>query len=112
MAKLPVFTTERLILREVAEADASAYEKNFVDYEIISQLASVVPWPYPAGGVLDFIQHQIVPRQGNDRWVWGILLEEQPSEPAKFVSASYTEREIWELTKDQWREFRFPQRSR
>ena len=43
MAKLPVFTTERLILREVTESDAPAYEKNFVDYEIIGQLGSVVP---------------------------------------------------------------------
>ena len=43
MAKLPIFTTERLILREVTEADAPAYEKHFVDYEVISQLASVVP---------------------------------------------------------------------
>jgi hypothetical protein len=49
MAKLPVFTTERLILREVTEADASSYEKNFVDYEVISQLAATVPWPYPEG---------------------------------------------------------------
>jgi [ribosomal protein S5]-alanine N-acetyltransferase len=182
MLKLPIFATERLILREVTEADATAYAKNFVDYEIISQLASVVPWPYPAGGVLDFIRHQIVPRQGNDRWVWGILLKEQPSEiigvvdlwrtgtpenrgfwlgrkywgkgimteavvpimdyafdvlgfeklffsnavgnkrsrrvkektgarflriePGKFVSALYTEREIWELTRDRWREFK------
>ena len=186
MAKLPVFTTERLILREVTEADAPAYEKNFVDYEVISQLAAAVPWPYPAGGVLDFIRRQIVPRQGNDRWVWGILPKEQPSgiigvvdvwrtgtpenrgfwlgreywgkglmteavfpimdyafdvlaferlffsnavgneksrrvkektaarflrtEPAKFVNPSYTKREIWELTKDQWREFRFQQK--
>jgi hypothetical protein len=43
MAKLPVFATERLILCEVAEADAPAYEKNFVDYEVVSQLAFVVP---------------------------------------------------------------------
>jgi [ribosomal protein S5]-alanine N-acetyltransferase len=49
MAKLPVFTTERLILREVTEADAPSYEKNFVDYEVISQLAATVPWPYPEG---------------------------------------------------------------
>jgi [ribosomal protein S5]-alanine N-acetyltransferase len=187
MAKLPVFTTERLILREVTEADVPAYEENFVDYEVISQLAAAVPWPYPEGGVLNFIRHHIIPRQGNDRWVWGILLKEQPSEiigvvdlwrtgtpenrgfwlgrkywgkgimteavfpitdyafdvlgfetlffsnalgneksrrvkekigarllrtePAKFVNPSYTKREIWELTRDQWREFRFPQRS-
>ena len=185
MAKLPIFATERLILREVTEEDAAAYEKNFVDYEVISQLASVVPWPYPAGGVHDFIRHQIVPRQGTDRWVLGILLKAQPSEiigvvdlwrtgtpenrgfwlgrkywgkgimteavspimdyafdvlgferlffsnavgnkrsrrvkektgarflriePGKFVNASYTEREIWELTRDQWREFKSQQ---
>jgi hypothetical protein len=86
MAKLPIFTTERLILREVTETDAAAYEKNFVDYEIISQLASVIPWPYPAGGVLDFIR-----------------------QPGKFVNASYTEREIWELTRARWREFKSQQ---
>lgn len=72
MAKLPIFTTERLILREVTEGDAPACEKYFVDYEVISQLASAVPWPYPAGGVLDFIRNQIVPHQGNDKRVWGI----------------------------------------
>jgi [ribosomal protein S5]-alanine N-acetyltransferase len=186
MAKLPVFTTERLILRGVTESDASAYEKHFVDYEVINQLASVVPWPYPAGGVPDYICHQIVPRQGDDRWVWGILLKEQPgeiigvvdlwrtgtpenrgfwlgrkywgkgimteavfpimdyafdvldferllfsnalgneksrrvkektgasflrTEPAKFVNPAYTQREIWELTRDQWREFKFQQK--
>jgi [ribosomal protein S5]-alanine N-acetyltransferase len=186
MAKLPVLTTERLILREVTESDASAYEKHFVDYEVISQLASVVPWPYPAGGVLDYICHQIVPRQGNDRWAWGILLKQQPgeiigvvdlwrtgtpenrgfwlgrkywgkgimteavfpimdyafdvldferllfsnalgneksrsvkektgasflrTEPGKFVNPGYTQREIWELTRDQWREFKFEQK--
>jgi hypothetical protein len=43
MAKLPVFTTERLILREVTEADVPAYEINFVDYEVISQLVPRFP---------------------------------------------------------------------
>jgi len=186
MANLPAFTTERLILRGLTEADAPAYEKNFVDYEVISQLAFAVPWPYPAGGVLDYIRHQIIPRQGNDRWVWGILVKEQPSEiigvvdlwrsgtpenrgfwlgrkywgkgimteavfpvmdyafdvlgfeslffsnalgnersrrvkektgarflrtePGKFVNPLYTEREIWELTKPLWREFKSQQK--
>lgn len=50
MAKLPVFTTERLILREVTEADVASYEENFVDYEVISQLAVTIPWPYPEAG--------------------------------------------------------------
>jgi [ribosomal protein S5]-alanine N-acetyltransferase len=57
MARLPVLSTERLILREVTEADVPAYERNFVDYEVISQLAAAVPWPYPEGGVLNFVRH-------------------------------------------------------
>jgi RimJ/RimL family protein N-acetyltransferase len=28
------------------------------------------------------------------------------TEPGKFVNPLYTEREIWELTRDQWREFK------
>ena len=28
------------------------------------------------------------------------------TEPAKFVNPRYTEREIWEITKDEWRAFR------
>ncbi len=178
MNKLPTFITERLILREVTEADAPSYEKNFVDYEVISQLTAAVPWPYPEGGVLDYLRTQIFPHQGKDRWVWAIFLKENPeeaigcidlwreakpenrgfwlgrkywgrgimteavepvmdyafnvlgfekiilanavgnersrrikekngayllrTEPAKFVNPTYTEHEIWELTKEQW----------
>jgi [ribosomal protein S5]-alanine N-acetyltransferase len=32
------------------------------------------------------------------------------TEPGKFVSPSYREREIWELTRDQWREFKSQQK--
>lgn len=46
--EIPVFHTERLILRPVCLADAESYEKNFVDYDVISELASTVPWPYPS----------------------------------------------------------------
>ena len=77
---MPVFETKRLILRGVTEEDASAYERHFVDYEVISNLAAIVPWPFPAGGVLEFIRNQIMPHQGVDRWMWGIFLKTKPDE--------------------------------
>lgn len=78
--KLPSFETSRLILREVKATDAASYEKHFVDYEVISQLSDAVPWPYPKGGVLGFLNTTVVPLQGKDRWVWGIFLKDSPEE--------------------------------
>lgn len=77
---VPTFTTERLILRELSEEYAASYEKHFVDYEIVSQLAKSVPWPYPAGGILDFIRTDVAPNQGKGRWVWAIFLKTSPEE--------------------------------
>lgn len=180
--QLPTFVTERLILRAVTEADASSYERHFVDYDVISQLAAGVPWPYPQGGVLSWIQTHILPNQGHHLWVWGLFLKEAPTvligciellrvgkpdnrgfwlgqpywgqglmteaivpitnyafdhlgftilvfanavgntrsrrvkektgarfvrtEPAQFVNAACREREIWELTRDDWSAFK------
>ncbi|BCD95876.1 GNAT family N-acetyltransferase [Marinagarivorans cellulosilyticus] len=78
--KLPIFTTNRLILTEVTEEDIPSYEKYFVNYEVIKHLSSAVPWPYPNEGVEWFINTQVVPRQGIDKWVWGIHLKTNPNE--------------------------------
>jgi hypothetical protein len=37
------FTTERLLLRPVSEADIPAYTRYFVDYEVIRHLSAAVP---------------------------------------------------------------------
>jgi [ribosomal protein S5]-alanine N-acetyltransferase len=76
---LPVFETERLILRGPTLRDAPAYEKNFVDYEVIRSLAAAVPWPYPKNGVVTWIEG-ILKNQAVDRWVWGIFLKSNPAE--------------------------------
>lgn len=76
----PVFETERLLLRPIQLADAESYEKNFVDYEVIAHLSALVPWPYPKGGVKEFLNSIIIPGQGTDRWTWVICLPTQPSE--------------------------------
>lgn len=80
MHGLPIFETKRLILRGVTESDAPSWQKHFVDYEVIRNLSSLVPWPYPENGVLSFMKNVIFPHQGIDRWVWGIFLKENPNE--------------------------------
>jgi [ribosomal protein S5]-alanine N-acetyltransferase len=179
---VPHLQTKRLLLREVVLADVPAYERHFVDYEVIRNLARVVPWPYPAGGVESFVRNVLLPAQGLERWTWGVFLQPTPLEcmgvvdlwrearpdnrgfwlarslwgqglmteavaavndcafgqlgfqrlvfsnargnlrsrrvkektgarflgvePALFVDASLSERELWETTRDDWLQFR------
>ena len=76
----PKLLTNRLILKAVTEKDATSYEKYFVDYEVIRHLAEGVPWPYPKGGVLTHLNENVLPKQGKNKWVWGIFLKENPEE--------------------------------
>lgn len=80
MNLIPTFETKRLILKDISEKDIPAYQKHFVDYEIVSQLSSAVPWPFPADGIENFVINMILPHQGLDRWFWGIFLKENPEE--------------------------------
>lgn len=48
---IPTLVTDRLILRGLSEDDAGAYERHFVDYEVIRHLSATAPWPHPEGGV-------------------------------------------------------------
>jgi RimJ/RimL family protein N-acetyltransferase len=78
--EFPIFRTERLILREVTEADAPIYEARFADYDVVSELNRAVPWPYPKGGVLEYMRTEIFPKQGSEAWVWGIVLKDKHDE--------------------------------
>ena len=75
MAKLPIFETTRLILRDITEEDAPAYEKHFIDYEVIGTMSHMVPWPYPENGVREYIRNTVIPNQCVDQWFWGICLK-------------------------------------
>ena len=77
---IPKFETPRLILKGIQLADARNYEKHFVDYEVIRHLSSLVPWPYPLGGIEAFLRDVVLPVQGVSRWLWGIFLKENPGE--------------------------------
>lgn len=80
MTRPPELATRRLVLKPVTERDIPAYERHFVDYEVIRHLAAVVPWPYPEEGVAEYVMTCILPQQGNNKWVWGIFLRTHPEE--------------------------------
>ncbi|MEP3280145.1 MAG: GNAT family N-acetyltransferase [Stappiaceae bacterium] len=50
-----VLTTERLVLRALAEQDAPSVQAMVSDFDVAGKLA-VVPHPYPDGAALEFIQ--------------------------------------------------------
>ena len=72
--------TDRLVLRPISERDVPAYEKHFVDYDVIRHLSRKTPWPYPDNGVYEYVTEHIIPSQGNDRWYWGIYLKNRNDE--------------------------------
>lgn len=77
---MPEFKTERLLLKPVTLKDVEAYQRHFVDYEIIRNLSSAVPWPYPDDGVEYFLNNLIFPYQVDTQWLWGLFLQESPNE--------------------------------
>jgi len=70
---------ERVCLRPVTMYDIPAYEKHFVDYEVIRHLTDNVPWPYPENGVSDWVVNHTLALQGNNRWTWGLFLHTDSS---------------------------------
>lgn len=80
MQLIPTLNTERLILKGVSMEDVPSYTRHFVDYDVIRYLSSEVPWPYPENGVKDYLEHIVLPQQGDGHWVWGIFLKEQPDQ--------------------------------
>src|SRR5215469_11532165 len=79
MVQLPIFETTCLILRDITEKDAPAYERHFID-EVIGTMSHIVPWPYPKNGVLEYIRSAVIPNQCMDQWVRGICLKSAPEE--------------------------------
>ena len=73
-------------MRPLALADAPAIQRHFNNWNIIQNLASVVPWPYPDDGAETFIKghlekiaageeiHQwvLVPRSGDGQAIGNI----------------------------------------
>lgn len=76
----PVLQTERLILRPLAPADASALQRRFPHWEIVRFLNARIPWPYPADGAARFIEIAVGEMERGEKHHWSIRLKEGPDE--------------------------------
>jgi [ribosomal protein S5]-alanine N-acetyltransferase len=71
----PTLPTRRLILRPLALSDAPAIQRHFNNWNIIKNLASVVPWPYPDDGAETFIRLQLEKiAAGEEIYQWVLAL--------------------------------------
>src|SRR5580704_10632777 len=68
--------TQRLILRPLALSDVPAIQRRFNNWNIIQNLASVVPWPYPDDGAETFIRQQLEKiAAGEESYQWVLVLK-------------------------------------
>jgi ribosomal-protein-alanine N-acetyltransferase len=71
----PTLQTDRLILRPLALSDAPAIQQHFNNWNIIQNLGSVVPWPYPHDGAASFIDTQLSKiAAGEEVYQWVLVL--------------------------------------
>jgi ribosomal-protein-alanine N-acetyltransferase len=77
----PTIQTSRLILRPLALSDAPAIQRHFNNWNVIRNLASVVPWPYPDDGAENFIRLQLEKiAAGEEIYHWVLTLRSDDAE--------------------------------
>jgi len=77
----PILQTSRLILRPLSLSDAPAIQRHFNNWNIIRNLATVVPWPYPDDGAETFIKLQLEKTAaGKEIYQWALALQSADGE--------------------------------
>jgi len=83
----PVLQTQRLILRPLALSDAPAIQRHFNNWNIIQNLAAMVPWPYPDDGAESFIRQQLARiAAGEEIYQWVLALRSGDGEAIGCIS--------------------------
>jgi [ribosomal protein S5]-alanine N-acetyltransferase len=81
MTETPILYTERLILRPLALSDAPAIQRHFDNWNVIKNLATVVPWPYPADGAESFVKLQLDNiAAGEEIYQWVLVMRDGDGE--------------------------------
>ena len=71
----PTLTTERLVLRPVRVDDAPAVQHHFGRWEIIANLSTQVPWPYPPDGAVTWLRDLVLPQvEAGAAMLWAITV--------------------------------------
>lgn len=85
--QLPELTTARLVLRPLRLDDADAIQRIFGQWEVVRFLADQVPWPYPADGARQYVEHIALPAMRRGRqWHWSIRTQAEPDRLIGMVS--------------------------
>lgn len=58
---IPVLNSRRLVLRPLQSDDAEDIQRLFPHREIVRLMTSQIPWPYPDGAALEFINNVALP---------------------------------------------------
>jgi [ribosomal protein S5]-alanine N-acetyltransferase len=76
---IPSLETRRLWLRPLSEDDAEQIQQTFPRWEIVRDMAAVVPWPYPPDGALTWIRDVALPEMARgEAWHWTLRLKIEP----------------------------------
>jgi ribosomal-protein-alanine N-acetyltransferase len=73
--------TPRLLLRPLQLADAPQTQRLFPHWEIVKHLNAIVPWPYPADGVIAHYREKTLPAiERGEEWHWTLRLKQSPEQ--------------------------------
>lgn len=76
---VPSLETARLWLRPLSLADVDAIQRLFPQWEIVRYLNAIVPWPFPADGVLAHVRDSALPAmERGDQWHWTLRHKSAP----------------------------------
>ena len=68
---LPTLSTPRLLLQPLQLADAEQIQPLFAHWEVVRDLNSRVPWPYPPDGALTYLRDVALPAMASGgEWHW------------------------------------------
>jgi [ribosomal protein S5]-alanine N-acetyltransferase len=76
----PVLHTARLTLRPLRVEDTETIQRRLPRWEIVRDLAAVVPWPYPEDGATTFMAMTLEAMSAGEKCVWAITLNERTDE--------------------------------
>lgn len=84
---VPTLETPRLWLRPQSLEDAEQIQALFPQWEIVRELAAIVPWPYPSDGALSFTRDVVLPQmERGEAWHWTLRLKSQPGQVIGAIS--------------------------
>lgn len=71
--------TNRLLLRPLQLEDAEQTQVLFPHWEIVKQLNTSVPWPYPPDGAFTYYRDVALPAiERGEEWHWTLRLKQSP----------------------------------